>query len=398
MGVRESPREIEETMNNKERVYAAFDGKRVDRPPVTSIYNFLYHQDHFSELTGLPHWRMHEWLANSPDKHADLFLQLHRQAPFELLQPQQAASRVWRERQEFIERDGKAWRHDRLTGEQTRIDVPAVSGHASDGQANEIRRVFTREDIRSQVKVYSADSRLAEGANDYLDAIVARYGSEEFILSGGVVGTFYSCHGHVGLTNLFALLIEEPSLIEELSRRILDQNIEEIRRLAMGIGDAIYIDDATATSDMISVQHYERFSLPYMQAMVKEIQRLGHKAILIYFGGIADRLQQISSLGADGIVFEASMKGFTNDVADITAKIGGRITVFGNVDPVRTLQDADDAALEKEIRRQVEAGRPGRGFILSTASPITPRTPLRRVQRYIALGIKSGRSALRDKS
>jgi hypothetical protein len=35
--------------------------------------------------------------------------------------------------------------------------------------------------------------------------------------------------------------------------------------------------------------------------MVKEIHHLGHKAILIYFGGIADRLEQIASIGADAL-------------------------------------------------------------------------------------------------
>ena len=102
-------------------------------------------------------------------------------------------------------------------------------------------------------------------------------------------------------------------------RSILDL---AIRRFAAAGGDAIYIDDATATSDMISPAMYERFSLPYMKAMVDEIHRLKHKAILIYFGGIMDRLELIAATGADGLLPEASMKGFVNDTAEIARQIG----------------------------------------------------------------------------
>jgi hypothetical protein len=374
-------------MTNKQRVYAALEGKPVDRCPVTSLYNFLYQQDHFSELTGLPQWRLQQWLASSPEEHLEIFAQMQAVAPFELLQPQHSApSRAWRMRQEFVEKDGHPFRHDCETGEWVQLDKAAESGHASDYHANEERFVFSKADVDARVVVTPAAQQIADGANDYIDAIVGRFGRDEFIISGGVIGTIYSCHWHVGLTDLFSLLIEEPELIDYLCEKILAQNLETIRRFAAAGGDAIYIDDATATSDMISPAMYERFSLPYMKAMVDEIHRLGHKAILIYFGGIQDRLELIAATGADGLLPEASMKGFVNDTAEIARRIGDRMTIFSNIDPVAVLQDGTDAALDAEIHRQIEAGRAARGFIISTASPITPSTPLAQVQKFLELG------------
>jgi uroporphyrinogen-III decarboxylase len=374
-------------MTNKQRVLATLEGRSVDRCPVTTLYNFLYHQDHFAELTGLPSWQLQQWLAATPEEHIELFARMHAQAPFELLQPQfSAPSRAWRMRHTYIERDGGYFRHDRETDEWARLDVPTSSGHATDYHANETRHVFSRADVDTRVTVTPAAEQLADGANDYIDAIVARFGQEEFILSGGVIGTLYSCHAHVGLTNLFPMLAEEPELIDYLSEKILAQNLETIRRFAAAGGDAIYIDDATATSDMISPAMYARFSLPYITSMVDEIHRLGHKAILIYFGGVMDRLEQIASTGADGLLYEASMKGFVNDTAEIARRIGDRMTLFSNIDPVTVLQDGTDVELDAEIHRQVEAGRSACGFIISTASPITPATPMARVQRFLELG------------
>jgi len=48
------------------------------------------------------------------------------------------------------------------------------------------------------------------------------------------------------------------------------------------------------------------------------------------------------------------------------------------------------AALEAEIRRQVDAARAARGFIISTASPITPATPLARVQLFLQMARRLG--------
>ena len=88
---------------------------------------------------------------------------------------------------------------------------------------------------------------------------------------------------------------------------------------------------------------------------------------------------------------EASMKGFVNDTVEIARRIGDRMTLFSNIDPVAILQNGSDAQLEAEIRRQIEAGRSAHGFILSTASPITPSTPLARVRRFIRMAHKEGR-------
>jgi hypothetical protein len=381
-------------MNSKQRIHAALEGRPVDRWPVTSLYSFLYHLDHFAELTGLPPWRATWWLAAPPDAHAAVFARLHDSAPLELLQPQHdAPPRAWRERQEFVEKDGHPWRHDRASGEWDQLDLPTRSGHATDYRANETQFVFDTRDAAEHIRTTKAEQLLADGANDYIDAVVARFGRDAFILSGGVLGTLYACHAHVGLTNLYAMLVEAPGLVEDMSRRILEQNIEVIRRLAAAGGDAIYIDDAMTTNDMISAAHYERFCQPYIQAMVDEIHRLGHKAIVIYFGGIADRLDAIAATGADGLACETTMKSYVNDIGQFADRIGDRITLFGNLDPVGTLQDGSNAELEAEVIRQIGAGGRARGFISCTGSPITPGTPLARVQRFVELAREHGRRA-----
>jgi uroporphyrinogen-III decarboxylase len=188
------------------------------------------------------------------------------------------------------------------------------------------------------------------------------------------------------MENFYCMLKEEPELIHEMSKRLLEKNIESIRAAAKAGGDAIYIDDATATCDMISLEMYETFSLPYLTEQVREIKRLGKKAILVYFGGIEDRVEQIISTGVDLLMMEASMKGFVNDYRSISRQIGGRCCLAGNLNPYSDVELLTDAQLTAIIQEQTEAGRVSGKYITSTGSPLTPRTPVSRISKMIEIG------------
>jgi uroporphyrinogen decarboxylase len=245
--------------------------------------------------------------------------------------------------------------------------------------------VFTRRDVDEQVRPWRAEDAIASGVNDYRSKAVEELGKEVFILTGGVVGTFWHCTWYVGLTNRFMLLRDEPGLIEYLSSRLLEHAIEQVRVLAAAGGDAIYIDDATATCEMISRKDYERFSMPYVREIVREIHAHGMKAIVIYFGGVADRVEQIASLGADGLIVETTMKNYVNDIGDVAARLDGKMCLFGNLDPVGVLWRGTDERLREEVERQAAVGRRYGRFLLSTGSPVTPGTPLARIRRFIDL-------------
>jgi uroporphyrinogen-III decarboxylase len=371
----------------KARVHAALAGLPVDRFPVTALYSMYYQADHFAELTGMSPWQFHWWRHASPDEHVDVLARMLEAAPFETVQLFEAPSRDDRAHTRFFAKDGRTFRE-----RSGRIDVVAdsVSGHAADYTASERRRVFSRRDADEQIRTIPADLQRASGVDDYTDAAVRRLGRDHFIIAGSVAGALYSCGGYLGQTNTFAMLVDNPALVDYVCSKVTEQHMETVRRLAETGGDAIVIDDATATADMISVRHYERFSLPYTKTLVDEIHRAGLKAIVVYFGSVMDRLDHIASLGADGLSVECSMKGYVNDIDAIARRIGGRVSLFANIDPVGVIEQGTDAALEGEVKRQVQAGRRARGFLVSPASPITPATPLRRVRRFIDVATAVG--------
>ena len=297
--------------------------------------------------------------------------------------PQNIRSREKREVLEIVERDGKHYYRDRRTGDLELLNEALTYDWA--GPANETQLVFDREDVRRLVKAVPAEEILAKGRYDHVQAVADAFEGTKF-LTGGVTGTFWQCTGLVGVINLMALLYDAPDLIEYLSARLLERTVEQIRAMSAAGYDAIWIDDALSTCEMISVEFYERFSMPYVRAMVDEIHALGKVAVAVYFGGVADRVAQITSLGADSLNVETSMKGYVNDLGVIADQLGDRMCLWGNIDPLGVVEKGTDAALRLAIEEQVAIGRRTGRFILSTGSPITPGTPVERIRRFIELG------------
>ncbi len=373
-------------MTSRERVRAAFEGRAVDLTPVFASYAGLYIRDHFDELTGRPLHHYHKWLCSSRRDFIETYRQIDEVAPFDVLHPPGGIRRAHPSDLSYEEVHGKAYVHNRRTGTRSEVRLTTRSGHADDVVANQEAIVRDLADVREKVTIRKAEDHVRDGSVERVHEIVEAFGEERFVVTGHVVGTIYGCAQYVGQTRALLLLLDDPVLMTELCKRHTEKNIEWIRAFCTAGGDAVFIDDAMATSEMISVLLFEQFCLPYMKQLVDEIHANGLKVFVVYFGGVMDRLGQIASLGADGLAVEASMKGYVNDLGKIADRVGDRMTLFGNVNPYDHLECLSEEGLEAVMRQQATAGRRARGYVAATGSPITMGTPLERVQRFIELG------------
>jgi len=67
-------------------------------------------------------------------------------------------------------------------------------------------------------------------------------------------------------------------------------------------------------------------------------------------------------------------------LVDAKKRIGDRIFIKGNMDPVNVLLLGTEEIVRKDAEFRVEVGKPGGGFILSTACSIAPHTKRENVQ------------------
>ncbi len=375
-------------MNSSLKMYAALEGKKLDHFPVVAPYLSLFLRDHWEDITKKPSWKYHQWMLSEPSTHCQEYLNLHQQLAFDWVNPNWASTHEARRRLKVIRKEGDTYIYHQ--GKDTYTKQPENLHHLT-APPNEKSRVHDQQDIDEQVRILKAHEIDERGELDYIRGAVKLLGDSHFIATN-ISAPFYQCSEYVGLSRLFTLLYEDRELIEYLSNRLLEGIIERIRALANTGIDGIYVQNAMTTSDMISVEFFEIFVMPYLEEIIKEAERHNLKTVLYFFGGVADRIEQIVSLGADAINFEPSMKGYVNDIADIAQRIGDDTCLFGNINPYTVIELADEETLAEKIREQISVGRNlcQGGFVTSTGtSPITPGTSLARVKKYIEIAAGS---------
>src|SRR5665647_2553618 len=160
---------------------------------------------------------------------------------------------------------------------------------------------------------------------------------------------------------------------------VLDRFTEGIVGIAEGLAatgvDAIKISSPFAGAGFLSTAFYRTFVLPYEGRIARAIEARNVRAYIHTCGDIHDRLELLAEGGASGIECLDPPPLGRVDLEDAKRRVGGRIFIKGNIDPVNVLLAGDRSSVRADARRRVETGRPGGRFILSTACSIAPHTP-----------------------
>ncbi|HUS48412.1 MAG TPA: uroporphyrinogen decarboxylase family protein, partial [Phycisphaerae bacterium] len=205
-----------------------------------------------------------------------------------------------------------------------------------------------------------------------------------------VSSPLWRCYSIWGFEGLMELLADRPDLVLHACERFLAQSRASVRCAATLGARLVWIEECL--TDTISPAAFESINLRFLCALVEEIRSHGLRSVYYYCGNPNDRLRLLLAAGADALALEESKKGFRIDIAAVASAVQGRCVLLGNLDAMHLLAHADEKELRQEIDRQVTAGRMNRGrFIMSLGSPVTPHTPIARVQRYCELAHELGR-------
>lgn len=215
-------------------------------------------------------------------------------------------------------------------------------------------------------------------------------------------GGRYSIHGEVTspfdyFLNLFGFekailaLVEEPSR----SKDILQRYTEGIKKMAVeqarrGV-DAIKISSPFAGARFISPGFYREFVLPYEARIARAVRDCGIHVYTHTCGAVGDRLEMMVEAGVSGI--ECLDPPPLGDVRldDAKRRVGDRIFIKGNIDPVNVLLLGTAETVKEDAGYRIEVGKPGGGFILSTACSIAPHTKKENVQVLAGVADEKGR-------
>ena len=202
----------------------------------------------------------------------------------------------------------------------------------------------------------------------------------------GAAGRSHSVHGEVtspldyvldlfGFERAMVGFLEDPGRALRVLARFTDGIVALAEGLAERGADAVKISSPFAGAGFLSTAFYRRFVVPFEGRIARAVEARGARAYIHTCGDIHDRLELMAGPGVAGIECLDPPPLGRVELEDAKRRVGGRVFIKGNVDPVHVLLPGGPDRVREDARRRVAAGKPGGGYILSTACSIAPRTP-----------------------
>ena len=370
-------------MNGRERIEAAFSPEGADEIPVVICYEDLFIRDCWSQLGAGP-W----WVRYLPDLEGQVAWrrQVAEAIGQDWFYVPWGASRQERASLSIEERDGAVYMVDRRTGRVRQIEPPRVGGWTGHGVAS-VRPAHpprTPDEIDAWMEgLGSIEGALADGRADLPRRILSGWGAALYPYQY-VFAPLGACYRIWGFEGMMLQLVDRPDLVRYAVECLAEYALCCVRVLALLGVRGVWIEDCL--TDMVSLEHFRAFNLPYLRQIAAEVRACGMHSIHYFCGDPAGKWEALLDTGAHALSLEESKKGFRIDIADVVARVGGRMVVLGNLDAVGVLEQGSEEELRAEIARQIAAGRRNGGrFIMSLGSPVTPGTPVSRVRLYCDL-------------
>jgi uroporphyrinogen decarboxylase len=164
--------------------------------------------------------------------------------------------------------------------------------------------------------------------------------------------------------------------------RMLDLAAEAVTRFGLAQLQAgahvLQCGDSLASGSMISPRTFRRFVLPRHQRIFAAWKAAGAMTALHVCGNNTNMLELLADTGADIVAIDSAV-----DLALAKRRIGGRVTLIGNLDPVALVLQGSADQVEAAARDCLAAASHGGGYVLGTGCEVPPRSPLENVRAIV---------------
>ncbi|MFB0516306.1 MAG: uroporphyrinogen decarboxylase family protein, partial [Candidatus Neomarinimicrobiota bacterium] len=221
------------------------------------------------------------------------------------------------------------------------------------------------------------------------DLIQAQVG-DEYSIHGEITSPFDYLLDYLGHESALTALILAPDRCRALLQRFANGIAALAREMCAQPIDAVKISSPFAGMGFISPDFYRRFVLPYEGQIIAAIKEQGKYAYLHTCGAINDRLEAMAESGTSGLECLDPPPLGNVELEDAVRRVGQSLFIKGNVDSVNTLLQGSEEDILADVKRRIQIGKTGRGFILSTACSIAPHVRRERVQLLAKLAQEYG--------
>jgi uroporphyrinogen decarboxylase len=187
-----------------------------------------------------------------------------------------------------------------------------------------------------------------------------------------------------GVDRLMMAVIQDPPFVEQLVGAAADAVVPFIGATAARGADLLVVADPSASSSLISPQHFREFAQPFLHRLMGEISGAGAIPSLHICGNTTPILEQMADAGAKVLELDHLV-----DLAEATSRVGDRVCLQGNIDPVKVVRLGSPDEVRGAARACLEAAGETR-FILSSGCEIAAGTPMGNLRAMVDVAREHG--------
>jgi MtaA/CmuA family methyltransferase len=192
-----------------------------------------------------------------------------------------------------------------------------------------------------------------------------RVGKDKMI-EGWVEGPIAEGADLRGINTLMLDFFDDPAFVRDLFAFVIEMELRFAREQLKAGADVIGVGDAAAS--LVGPDIYNELVWPYEKKLVDGIHALGGKVRLHICGNTRRILEGMGKLGCDIVDLDSMAP-----IADARQKMGPKMILLGNLNPVAVLRNGDPAGVTVAIAEcHRQAGAP---FIVGAGCEVPRDTP-----------------------
>ena len=172
--------------------------------------------------------------------------------------------------------------------------------------------------------------------------------------------------GTKNFSKVKGMMFDRPELMHQLLGKVSESVTAYLNAQIAAGAQAVMIFDTWG--GVLTPQHYQAFSLDYMQQIVNGLTREaeGRRVpVILFTKGGSLWLESMADTGCDALGID-----WTLSLADARARVGERVALQGNLDP-STLY-ASPERIREEVARVLDSFGPGSGHVFNLGHGIHP--------------------------
>ncbi len=215
--------------------------------------------------------------------------------------------------------------------------------------------------------------------------LVKQMVEEETSVHGEVFSPFTHFVELFGYENALMNLLMDKTKAQAILDRLTEAAIVwGVAQAEHGV-DAVLVSSAFAGGPFLSRAMYQEFVLPYERRLVEAVKTTNVPVYTHTCGSIGDRLDLMVATGTQGLdTLDPPPLGNT-ELADAKAQIGDKVFIKGNMNGVELLAMHTREEVLAHASNRIQIGKPGGGYILSTACSVPPRMEPWKLELFVPL-------------